>query len=109
MTVPELINHQMDYFVGKMLAKNELSHDKVIEVATHIGAYLIRTRHIQNKSISNQEIELVLQSISDFINANFENQFSNEEFISIKENTLKLLKRAEFDQEIQDYFKQFYI
>ena len=82
------------------MAKNQLSHDKVIEVSTHIGAYLIRTRHIQNKKISNDEINLVLQSITDFININFENQFTSEEFISIKENTLKLLKRAEFDQEL---------
>lgn len=108
MTVQELINQQMDYFIGKLMAKNQLSHDKVIEVSTHIGAYLIRTRHIQNKKISNDEINFVLQSISDFININFENQFTSQEFISIKENTLKLLKRAEFDKEIQDYFKQFY-
>lgn len=108
MTIQELINQQMDYFIGKLMAKNQLSHYKVIEVSTHIGAYLIRARHIQNKKISNDEINLVLQSISDFININFENQFTSQEFISIKENTLKFLKRAEFDQEIQDYFKQFY-
>ena len=51
MTIQELINQQMDYFIGKLMAKNQLSHDKVIEVSTHIGAYLIRTRHIQNKKI----------------------------------------------------------
>ena len=107
MTIQELINQQMDYFIGKLMAKDQLSHDKVIEVSTHIGAYLIRTRHIQNKKISNDEINLVLQSITDFININFENQFTSEEFISIKENTLKLLKRAEFDQEIHSYFKNF--
>ena len=109
MTIQELIHQQMDHFVGKLMSQNQLSHEKVLEVATHVGAYLIRTRHTQNKSISNQEIELVLQSISDFLNSNFKNQFTTEEFISIKENTVKLLRKAGFDQEIQEYFKQFYV
>ena len=78
MTIQELINQQMDYFIGKLMAKNQLSHDKVIEVSTHIGAYLIRTRHIQNKKISNDEINLVLQSITDFININLVYYFSKE-------------------------------
>lgn len=107
MTVQELIHQEMDHFMGILIAKNQLSHKKVIEVSSNIGAYLIRTRHLQNKAISNQEIEVVLQNVVDFININFENQFTSEEFISIKENTLKLLKRAEFDQEIHSYFKNF--
>jgi hypothetical protein len=108
MTIPELINQQMDHFTGKLIANNQLSHVKIIEVATHIGAYLIRTRHVQNKKISTQEINLVLQSIADFLNVNFNNQFMQEDFILIKENTARLLKNPSFDQEIQDYFKTFY-
>lgn len=108
MTIQELINQQMDHFIGKLIAKNELSHEKVIEVATHIGSYLIRTRHVQNKGIANEEIDLVLQSVFAFIHTNFENQFHTEDFKLIKESTLILLKNPGFDQEIQDYFKPFY-
>lgn len=108
MTIQELINQQMDHFIGKLIASKALSHEKVIEVATHIGSYLIRTRHIQNKGIANEEIDVVLQSVFAFIHTNFENQFHTDDFKLIKESTLTLLKNPGFDQEIQDYFKSFY-
>lgn len=108
MTVQELIVQQMDYFIRKLIANNQLSHEKVIEMSSNIGAYLIRNRHIQNKKIAAEEINLVLQNIADFLNSNFENQFNADDFISIKETTLKLLKNPSFDQEIKDYFKPFY-
>lgn len=108
MTVQELINNQMDHFIGKLIATNQISIEKVIEVATHTGAYLIRNRHIQNKGISEEEVGMVLQSLADFINHNFENQFTQDDFILIKDKTLELLKNPAFDQDIQDYFKQFY-
>lgn len=108
MTVQELINQQMDHFIGKLIAKDQLSIEKVIEVATHTGAYLIRNRHVQNKGISEEEIKLVLQSLVDFMNHNFEGQFNQEDFIVIKDKTLALLKNPGFDQDIQEYFKQFY-
>ena len=108
MTVQELINQQMDHFIGKLIAKDQLSIEKVIEVATHTGAYLIRNRHVQNKGISEEEIKLVLQSLADFMNHNFEGQFNQEDFIVIKDKTLALLKNPGFDQDIQEYFKQFY-
>lgn len=98
----------MDHFIAKLIANNQLTDEKVIELSSNIAAYLIRTRHVQNKVISNQEIELVLQSIVDFLNHNFENQFSEQDFLLIKETTLKLLKKPSFDQEIQFYFKPFY-
>lgn len=98
----------MDHFIAKLIAKNQLSDEKVIEVNSNIGAYLIRTRHIQNKGISNDEIELVLQSVVDFLNQNFKNQFETEDLILIKETTLDLLKQPNFDNEIQQYFKEFY-
>lgn len=108
MTVQELINQQMNHFIGKLIAENQVSLEKVIEVATHTGAYLIRNRHVQNKGISEEEIKLVLQSLVDFMHHNFENQFSEDDFILIKDKTLALLKNPGFDEEIQTYFKQFY-
>lgn len=108
MTVQELINQQMDHFIGKLIARNQISIGKVIEVATHTGAYLIRNRHVQNQGISEEEIKLVLQSLVDFINHNFENQFNEDDFILIKDKTLELLRNPAFDQDIQEYFKQFY-
>lgn len=108
MTIQELINQQMDHFIGKLIAKKQLSHEKVIEVATHIAAYLIRSRHIQNKGIANEEIDVVLQSVFAFIHTNFENQFHTEDFILIKNATSNLLKNPGFDKEIEDYFKPFY-
>lgn len=108
MTIQELINQQMNHFIGKLMSTNQLSHEKVIEVATHTGAYLIRTRHIQNKGIANEELDVVLQSVFAFIHTNFENQFHTDDFILIKNSTLTLLKNPNFDQEVQDYFKTFY-
>lgn len=108
MTIQELINQQMDHFIAKLVSKEQLSHEKVIEVATNIAAYLIRSRHVQNKGIANEEIDLVLQSVFAFIHANFENQFHTEDFVAIRDSTLELLKNPSFDQEILDYFKPFY-
>lgn len=98
----------MDHFIGKLIAKNQISIEKVIEVATHTGAYLIRSRHIQNKGISEEEVGMVLQGLIDFMNHNFENQFHQDDFIVLKDKTLALLKNPGFDQDIQEYFKQFY-
>lgn len=108
MTIQELINQQMDHFVAKLAAKGELSIEKITEVTTHIAAYLIRNRHIQNGNISDNEIHMVLQSIANYLEQNFENQFEETDFINIKNETLNLLKEPTFDQDIQDYFKQFY-
>ncbi|CAM4007336.1 hypothetical protein FLAN108750_04885 [Flavobacterium antarcticum] len=108
MTIQQLIDQQMDHFIGKLIAKEQLSHEKVIEVATHIGSYLIRSRHVQNKGIANEEIDVVLQSVFAFIHTNFKDQFHTDDFILIKESTLNLLRNPGFDQEIQDYFKPFY-
>lgn len=108
MTVQELINQQMSHFIGKLMSSDQLSHEKVIEVAAHVGAYLIRSRHVQNKGIAAEEIDVVLQSVFAFIHTNFENQFHTDDFILIKENTATLLKNPSFDQEIQDYFKPYY-
>lgn len=108
MNIQELINQQMDIFIGKLISKNQLSPEKVIEVASHVGAYLIRNRHVQNKGIAGEEIDLVLQSVFAFIHNNFENQFHTEDFILIKNTTLELLKNPSFDQEIKEYFKIFY-
>ena len=108
MTIQELIDQQMDYFIGKLISNNQLSHEKVIELSSNIVAYLIRNRHIQNKKIAAEEINLVLQSLADFLNTNFENQFNAEDFISIKDKSLGLLKNPSFDQEIKEYFKTFY-
>lgn len=108
MTVQELIDQQMDHFVGKLISKNQISLEKVIDLATHTGAYLIRNRHLQNKGITDDEVNMVLQALANFLNRNFENQFHQEDFITIKETVLALLKNPAFDQEIQDYFKPFY-
>lgn len=108
MTIQELIYKEMDHFMGILIAKNQLSHEKVIEVSANIGAYLIRSRHVQNKTISNEEIEVVLQNIVDFISISFDNQFNTEDFLLIKETTVELLKNPSFDHEIQYYFKGFY-
>jgi len=97
----------MDCFIGKLIAQNQLSHEKVIDVATNITAYLIRTRHVQHKEIATEEISLVLQSTVDFLNVNFENQFTQDDFILMKSTTLLLLKNPNFDAEIQEYFKTF--
>lgn len=98
----------MDHFIGKLIAEKQLSHEKVIEVATHIGAYLIRSRHLQNKGIANEEIDVVLQSVFAFIHTNFENQFHTDDFVLIRDSTLNLLKNPAFDKEIENYFKPFY-
>jgi hypothetical protein len=108
MTIQELIDQQMHHFIGKLIANKQLSHEKVIEVSSHIGAYLIRNRYIQHKKIADEEINLVLQNIAGFLSTNFENQFNAADFIAIKETTLNLLKNPRFDEAIKDYFKLFY-
>lgn len=108
MNIQELINNQMDHFVGKMISQNQISIEKVMDVATHTAAYLIRNRHIQNGSISDQEMEVVLQSIAEYLTINFKDQFLPEDFKNIQSSTLDLLKTPTFDQDIQDYFKKFY-
>ncbi len=108
MTIQELIHHQMDHFIGKLVSNDQISIEKVKEIASHTGAYLIRNRHIQNNGISKNEIELVIQSLIDFLKINFEDQFNNDDFILMRNDTLELLENPDFDREIQNYFKQFY-
>lgn len=108
MTIQQMIHQQMNHFIEKLIEKNQLTIENVIDVAAHTGAYLIRTRHQQNNGISNPEIEGVLQTLTDFLNTSFENQITNEELLMVKNNTLELLKSASFDQDIQSYFSQFY-
>lgn len=108
MTIQELINNQMDHFIGKMISKKQISVDEVLEVSSHTCAYLIRNRHINNQGISEEEINGVMESIADYLNHNFKNQFLEEDFVELRNNTLELLKKPTFDQDIQEYFKQFY-
>lgn len=98
----------MDHFIGKMISKKQISVEEVLEVSSRTCAYLIRNRHINNQGISEDEINGVMESIAQYLNTNFKNQFLKEDFLELRNHTLELLKNPQFDEEIQEYFKPFY-
>jgi hypothetical protein len=108
MDIQELINNQMNHFVKKLSDKNELNTENVLDVSAHTASYLIRTRHINNNGITNEEIEGVLYNISVFLSEGFKDQIFIEDLTAMKNKTLELLKNPSFDHYIGDYFKKFY-
>lgn len=108
MTIQELIQQQMDHFVGLLAAKSKLQHTNVVDLAAHVSAYLIRTRHVQNQGISQDEMEGLMQAVINYLNDSFHGQFTSEDFIQLRNEILELLKDPGFDQNIQSYFAHYY-
>ena len=94
--------------MSKLAEQNQLTLDKVAELAAHTGAYLIRTRHQQNQGISNDEIEGVLQTLVTYLETTFEGQWEKAELVGIRNQVLELLKSPTFDATIQAYFMPYY-
>lgn len=108
-SVQEMIYNQMNHFLGKSTDTNgQISFEKLLEIATWTGAYVIRQRHIQNKEISQDEMQMVLGSIGNFCKENFGDSFTKEDFELVSSQTLELLKRPTFDSDSREYFGQFY-
>lgn len=107
-SVQEMIYSQMHHFLQKVSENGQISFDKVIEIATWTGAYVIRQRHIQNKEISQDEMQMVLGSIGNFCKENFGDNFTKEDFDLLSSKTLELLQKTTFDSDSREYFGQFY-
>lgn len=109
-TLQEMIYNQMNHFLQKTSENNgQISFDKVIEIATWTGAYIIRQRHIQNGSaVSQDEIQMVLGNIGNFCKESFGEDFTKEDFDLLSSKTLALLQKPTFDSDSREYFGQFY-
>lgn len=109
MTVQEMLAQQMNHFIKKTVGQDgTISLNKVIEIGGYIGAYTIRTRHIQQGQVSNDEIELVIGTIGNFCHDHFTTQFLQEDFDHLKSRILELLKDPTFDASVKEYFAKFY-
>src|SRR5690606_9363528 len=108
-SVQQMSYNQINHFLNKSSDKNgQISYATVIEIASWTGAYIIRQRHIQNGNISEEEIQLVLGNIGNFCKESFGDDFTQEDFDSVKSKTLTLLQNPTFDADSTEYFKLFY-
>jgi len=109
MNVQEMIYSQMNHFLDKSTDQNgQVSYETVIDIASWTAAYVIRQRHIQNGSISEDEIQLVLGTVGNFCKENFGDDFAQEDFDLMKSRALELLQKPTFDSDSREYFGQFY-
>ena len=109
MNVNDMIYHQMDHFLAKSTNQNsQVTLSKVMEIASWVSSFTIRQRHIQNGSISEDEMQAALGAVGNFCYEHFKENFTQEEFNLVTAKTLELLKTPTFDQDVQEYFGQFY-
>ncbi len=109
MNVQEMIYSQMNHFLDKSTDQNgQVSYETVIDIASWTGAYIIRQRHVQNGNISEDEMQLVLGTIGNFCKENFGDDFTQEDFDTVKSKSLELLQTPTFDSDSREYFGQFY-
>jgi hypothetical protein len=109
MSIQEMIYNQMNHFLDKSTDQNgQVSYETVIDISAWTGAYIIRQRHIQNGSVSEDEMQLVLGTIGNFCKENFGDDFGQEDFEAVSSKALELLKRPTFDADSKEYFGQFY-
>ncbi|MFA7445638.1 MAG: hypothetical protein WCY89_06790 [Flavobacteriaceae bacterium] len=108
-TLQEMIYSQMNHFLDKSTDQDgQVSYQTVIDIASWTGAYIIRQRHLQNGSISEEEIQQVLGTIGNFCKENFGDDFNEEDFHAVSSKASELLQRPTFDADSRDYFGQFY-
>src|SRR5690554_903419 len=109
-SLQEMIYNQMNHFLNKSIDQNgQVSYQTVIDIASWTGAYIIRQRHIQNGSISEDEMQLVLGTIGNFCKESFGEDFTQEDFDLLSSKTLELLQKPTFDSDSREYFGQFYV
>jgi hypothetical protein len=109
MTVQEMLYQQMNHFIGLTTQKGmALTVAKVIEIGGYIGAYTIRTRHLQQGHIEDEAIHGVIGTLGNFCHEYFPEQFHQEDFNALKTNILELLKVPTFDTDAKDYFATYY-
>lgn len=109
MNLQEMIYSQMNHFLDKSTDQNgQVSYETAIDIAAWTGAYIIRQRHIQNGSVSEEEMQMVLGTIGNFCKENFGEDFGQEDFEAVSSKALELLQRPTFDTDSKEYFGQFY-
>jgi hypothetical protein len=109
MNIQDMIYNQMNHFLDKSTDEDgQISYKTVIDIASWTGAYVIRQRHIQKESISEEEIQMVLGTIGNFCKESFGDDFTKEDFDLLSSKSLELLQRPTFDSDSREYFGQFY-
>lgn len=104
--IEQLIAKDLDTFVMALQEKKRLTIDEVCTLSSYIAANFMRIIYAKQKSISTAEINGVLGIISNWLNESFENQFTEEDFMTISKQSLELLKDISFDQKSKNYFSQ---
>ncbi|MCC2590465.1 hypothetical protein [Chryseobacterium sp. MFBS3-17] len=109
MNVHDMIYFQMNHFITKTINQNsEITLSKLVEIASWVSAYTIRQRHLQNGSISEDEMQMVLGAVGNFGHENFPDAFTQEQFAEVSAKALELLKTPTFDEDAPQYFGQYY-
>lgn len=109
MSVEQMIYGQMNHFLDKSTDQNgQVAYDTVIEIACWTAAYVIRQRHLQTQNVPQDEIQLVLGTIGNFCKENFGDDFTEEDFELVTNDTLKLLQSPTFDADSRTFFGKFY-
>lgn len=102
--IEDLIAKDLDTFITALQNNNRLTVEEVCTLSAFIAANFMKIIYAKQKSISATEINGVLGIISNILNQWFDNQFSEEDFLSISEKSLQLLQNTSFEQDSKKYF-----
>lgn len=105
MEIQQVIEQHLDTLLMQKSQQGALSLDTIIEIGAYVGAGVLRGRYSAVKEVSQEEINGVFGVIGNFYKRHFEEAFTENEFILLKNKALELVQNTSFDADLEAFMK----
>lgn len=104
-SIEQMIDEDLHLFLSHLERKNKMNVESVVELASYISANMMRLIYTKQKSISKDEINGVIGTMSNCLYSIFKDNITQEDYKKIATTALSLLKNTAFDEQSQLYFR----
>ena len=103
MEIQQLLIQHLDFLLIKKSETKPLTIDTLIEIGSYVAGGALRGRYSLVKEVSQEEINGVFGIIGNFFKEHFPEDFSEKEFVVMRNKALALIQETTFDADLQKY------
>lgn len=103
MEIQQLIIQLLDYLLLKKSEVKPLNIETLIEIGSYVGGGVLRGRFSLVKEVSQEEINGVFGVIGNFFKEHFPEDFTDKEFVIMRDKALELIQETTFDSDLKSF------
>lgn len=103
MEIQQLIIQLLDYLLLKKSEVKPLNIETLIEIGSYVGGGVLRGRFSLVKEVSQEEINGVFGVIGNFFKEHFPEDFTEKEFVIMRDKALELIQETTFDSDLKSF------